>query len=106
MTNELLSPVMMITCTTKREKQTTKYLARIEGNRLRLVNTSNAAKKFTYEDAMKQYEYLVTHNKNFMYAVLPVFKDNVHCRNIESYMREKKVSRMIVMDLQLRFLNR
>ena len=104
--NELLTPVMMITCTTKRGKQETKYLARVEGNRLRLVVTSDAAQKFAYEAVLTMYEHLVTHNKNFMYAVLPVFKDNVHCRNIESYMREKKVSRMVVMDLQLRFLNR
>ncbi len=104
--NELLTPVMMITCTTKRSKQETKYLARVEGNRLRLVNTSDAAQKFAYEAVLTMYEHLVTHNKNFMYAVLPVFKDNVHCRNIENYMREKKISRMVVMDLQLKFLNR
>lgn len=105
LTNELLTPVMMITCTTKRSNQETKYLARVEGNRLRLVNTSAAAQKFSYEDVMNMYMYLVTHNKNFMYAVLPAFKDNVNFRDIESYMRENNVSRMVVMDLQLKFLN-
>ena len=55
---------------------------------------------------MKMYEYLRTENKNFLYAVLPEFKDNVNCKNIEAYMREKKVSRMIVLDVQLKFLNR
>jgi len=104
--NELLTPVMMITCTTKRDKQVTKYLARVEGNRLRLVNTSNAAQKFTYEAVLIMFEHLVSHNKSFGYSVIPVFKDNVHCRNIENYMRENKISRMVVMDLQLKFLNR
>ena len=102
--NELLSPCMMITCTSK-GSQVTKYFAREEGNRLRLVTTSNAAAKFNYETVMKMYEYLRTENKNFLYAVLPEFKDNVRSSNIEKYMREKKVSRMIVLDVQLKFLN-
>ena len=103
--NELLSPCMMITCTSK-GSQVTKYFAREEGNRLRLVTTSDAAAKFDYETVMKMYEYLRTENKNFLYAVLPEFKDNVNSKNIEAYMREKKVSRMIVLDLQLKHLNR
>lgn len=106
MTNELLTPVMMITCTSKSGKQETKFFARIEGNRIRLVNTSDAAHKFTYEEVLRQFEFLQTHNKNFLYAVLPVFKHNVNYRNLEAYIRENNVSRMIVMDLQLRFLNR
>ena len=103
--NELLSPCMMITCTSK-GSQVTKYFAREEGKRLRLVTTSNAAAKFDYETVMKMYEYLRTENKNFCYAVMPEFKDNVNCKNIEAYMREKKVSRMIVLDVQLKHLNR
>ena len=103
--NELLSPCMMITCTSK-GSQVTKYFAREEGKRLRLVTTSDAAAKFDYETVMKMYEYLRTENKNFLYAVLPEFKDNVNCKNIEAYMREKKVSRMIVLGVQLKFLNR
>lgn len=102
--NELLTPVFMITCTSK-GSQVTKYFAREEGKRLRLVTTSDAAAKFDYETMMKMYEYLITTNKNFCYAVLPVFKDNVSARNIESYMKENKVSRMVVMDLQLKHLN-
>lgn len=103
--NELLTPVFMITCTSK-GSQVTKYFAREEGNRLRLVTTSNAAAKFDYETVMKMYEHLRTTNKNFCYAVLPNFKDNVNSRNIESYMKEKRISRMLIMDLQLKFLNR
>ena len=103
--NELLSPCMMITCTSK-GSQVTKYFAREEGKRLRLVTTSNAAAKFSYESAIQMWEYLKQTNKNFLYAVMPVFKDNVSAKNIESYMKENKVSRMVVMDLQLKHLNR
>lgn len=103
--NGLFSPCLMITCTSKGSGQT-KYFAREEGKRLRLVTTSNAATKFNYESAVQMWEYLKTRNKNFLYAVLPVFKDNVNCKNIEQYMRENKVSRMVVMDLQLKHLNR
>ena len=78
----------------------------MDGNRLRLVETSFSASKFTYEIGLQMCEYLKQHNKNFLYAVLPDFKDNVSAKNIEQYMREHKVSRMIVMDLQLKFLNR
>ena len=103
--NELLTPVFMITCTSK-GSQVTKYFAREEGNRLRLVTTSNAATRFDYEAVMKMFEHLRTTNKNFCYAVLPIFKDNVNSRNIESYMKEKRISRMLIMDLQLKHLNR
>lgn len=103
--NELLSPCMMITCTSK-GSQVTKYFAREEGKRLRLVATSNAAAKFDYETVMNMYEYLAQTHKDFLYAVMPAFKDNVNSKNIEAYMREKKVSRMIVLDVQLKFLNR
>lgn len=103
--NELLTPVFMITCTSK-GSQVTKYFAREEGKRLRLVTTSNAATRLDYEAVMKMFEHLRTTNKNFCYAVLPNFKDNVNSRNIESYMKEKRISRMLIMDLQLKFLNR
>lgn len=103
--NELLSPCMMITCTSK-GSGVTKFFAREEGSRLRLVMTSHAAAKFNYETSIKMWEYLKQHNKNFLYAVLPDFKDNVSAKNIEQYMKDHKVSRMIVMDLQLKFLNR
>lgn len=103
--NELLTPVFMITCTSKGNEQT-KYYRKVDGNRLRLVSTSEAATKFNYENVIQMWEFLKTHNKNFLYAVLPVFKDNVNCKDIERYMKENKVSRMVAMDLQLKHLNR
>lgn len=105
--NKLLSPCMMITCTSKKSG-VTKYFAREDGNsnRLRLVTTSNAAKKFSYEYALHMFEFLRTNNKNFLYAVLPVFRDNVNSKDIERYMQENNVSRWIAMDLKLKFLNR
>lgn len=103
--NKLLSNCMMITCTSKKSG-VTKYFAREDGKRLRLVATSNAARKFSYEFALCMFDYLRTNNKNFLYAVLPVFKDNVNSKDIERYMQENKISRMIAMDLKLKFLNR
>ena len=103
--NELLKPCMMITCTSKGNQQT-KYYKKMDGTRLRLVTTSDAATKFDYESVLRMYEYLKQHNKNYLYAVVPEFKNNVRCSDIERYMRDNKISRMIVMDLQLKFLNR
>lgn len=103
--NELLSPCMMITCTSKGNGET-KFFKKLDGNRVRMVGTSGAATKFTYEEVLERFVYLRQHNKNFLYAVMPVFKDNVSARNIENYMKENKVSRMIVMDSQLKHLNR
>lgn len=103
--NELLSPCMMITCTSKRSGNT-KYFSKLDGNRLRLVGTSKAATLYSYEVVIQIWEHLRQHNKNFLYAVLPAFADNVPARNIETYMKSHNVSRMVVMDLQLRFLNR
>lgn len=103
--NELLSPCMMITCTSK-GSGVTKYYSREEGKRLRLVTTSNAAAKFDYESVLRMYEYLHQRNKNFLYSVVPVFKDNVNCKDIEKYIRENHISRMVVMDLKLKHLKR
>lgn len=103
--NELLTPVLMITCTSKGNDQT-KYFRKLDGNCMCLVSTSEEATKFNYEIAIQMWEFLKTQNKDFLYAVLPAFKDNVNCRDIENYMRDKNVSRMIVMYLQLKFLNR
>ncbi len=103
--NELLEPCMMITCTSKGNGQT-KYYSKLDGNRLRLVSTSFAAQKFPYEQSLIMWEYLKLHNKNFLYAIMPVFKDNVNAKDIDRYMQEKHISRMIVMDLQLKHLNR
>lgn len=104
--NELLTPIFMITCTSKRSNKETKYFARLEGNRLRLVGTSDAAHKFTYEEVLAMHEHLVANNKNFLYAVLPQFKHNVHYKKIEDYMREMNVSRMVQLDMKLKWINR
>lgn len=103
--NELLTPVFMITCTSKGNDET-KFFKKLDGNRVRMVGTSGAAAKFTYEEVLERFAYLQQHNKNYLYAALPVFKDNVSARNIESYMKENRISRMIIMDIQLRHLNR
>ena len=103
--NELLTPIMMIVCTSRKGKQETKYFSKIEGNRLRLVTTSYAAKMFTYQDAQDTFEYLRTHNKNFWYAILPKFKENVHCRDVEGYFERNKLSRSVVVSIKVGKLN-
>lgn len=103
--NELLSPVFMIVCTS-REKENVRYFTKLDGNRIRSCTTSDAAAKFNYEDVMIMFEKLHSTNKNFSFAVLPVFKENVNCKNIEAYMKANKISRMVQMDCKLRFLNR
>lgn len=104
--NGLLEPCLIITCTSRKGKQETKYLSRIEGNRLRLVTTSDSACRYTYKDAVETFEHLKSHNKGFLYAVLPVFRDNVNCKDIEKYIRDNKISRMLQMTTKLRWLNR
>jgi hypothetical protein len=104
--NELLTPIMMITCTSKSGKKETKYFNRIEGNRLRLVTTSDGAKKFTYPEVEEKFEYLRTHNKNFLYVVWPVFKDNVNYQHLEEYVKKNEISRMLVLTLKLKHFNR
>lgn len=104
--NGLLTPIFMITCTSKTGKQDTKYFARIEGNRLRLVNTSNSAKRFSLQEANDMFEHLVTHNKNFLYAVLPVFKDKVKYSEIGDYVRKNNISRAVCTTLVVKKINK
>ena len=104
--NGLLEPNFMITCTSKRGNEETKFFKKIDGGRLRLVSTSDCATKFTYEGVLSMFENLQSKNKRFLYAVLPVFKENVHCRDLEKYMREKNVSRMVQMTTKMKWINR
>ena len=104
--NCLLTPVMMIVCTSKSGKKEMKYLSKIEGNRLRLVNTSDSAMRLTFADAQETFDHLVSNNKNFHYAVLPAFKENVFYKDIEKYVYEKKISRKVALTMKLKYLQR
>ena len=103
--NDLLNPNFMITCESKSGKKEIKYFARKEGNRLRLVETSASATKFSYREVMSQYEELQGSNKNFLYSVLPVFKDNVSYKNLKQYIREHNVSNRLQMEIKLKNLH-
>lgn len=105
-TNGLLEPSFMIACTSKRGKQETRFYSHMEGNRLRSVSTSAKAMKFSYLEVLDVFEQLQSHNKNFLYTVLPVFKDNVHCRDLEEYVKKNNVSRMVALTTKLKWLNR
>lgn len=101
LTNELLNPIFIITCTSKSGKKETKFFAREEGVRIRLVKTSFAAKKLTYSECLEMFEHLVAHNKNFSYAVIPNFKDNVNCKDLKSYIKEHPINRMVQLELKI-----
>ena len=103
--NDLLNPNFMITCESKSGKKEIKYFARKEGNRLRLVATSNAAAKFPYKEVMTLYEELNARNKNFLYSVLPAFSDNVSYKRLKDYLREHPVNRAVQMELKLSHLS-
>ena len=99
--NMLAMPVFSITCTS-RKSGVTKFYARAEGNRLRLVETSYAACHMDYESVMQTYESLHMTNRNFCYAVMPEFKDNVRARDLESYLMTHKVKRELVMSMKMK----
>ena len=101
LTNELLTPKFLLTCTSKRDNKRTKFFAREEGRRLRLVNTSFAASKLTYRESLQLFERLRIHNKNFSYAVIPDFDDNVNCKDLDEYTKDHKVNRMVQLELKL-----
>lgn len=104
--NDLLNPNFMLLCTSKSGERKTKYFARQEGNRLRLVETSDAAKKFTYREVLEAFESLKAGNKNFEYAVLPAFKENVSYRSMEDYIMMHNISRRVQLDFKLSSLCR
>lgn len=104
--NDLMNPNFIITCTSKTGEQKTKFFARREGNRLRLVETSDAAKKFNYREGLEAFETLKINNKNFLYAMLPAFKENVSYKNLEAYCKTNNPSRALQMEIKLNALNK
>ena len=99
--NDLLNPIFIILCESKSGKKEIKFFAREEGGRLRLVKTSFSAKKLTFSESIEMYEHLVVHNKNFNYAVIPNFKDNVNCKDLKSYIKEHPINRMVQTELKI-----
>lgn len=105
LSNELLKPNFMIVFESKTSGEE-RYFTKVDGHRIRGCATSDAATKFNYEDMMVQFRNLSSTKKGYFFAVMPRFEDNVNIKDISSYMQRKKISRMIVMDLQLKHLNR
>ena len=104
--NCLLLPTFMITCT-RRDNGETSYFKKVDGNsRLRSVSESKSALLLTFRQALDKFEYLRTHHKNFLFAVLPSFADNVNAKDIESYVNQKNLSRSVAMDFKLKKLSR
>jgi len=99
--NKLTRPLFTITCTS-RKSGVTKFFSRQEDGRLRLVETSDAAAHFTYEEVMEEFERLRTSNKHFSYAVMPPFEDNVRAKKIGEYILTHKVRRGFVSAMKLK----
>lgn len=104
--NYLMLESFMITCTHKQSGETFYFKDIDSSNRVRTCRTSRTAMRFSYECALKWFDRLRLHHKMFLYAVLPVFKDNVHCKNIAEYMESKNVSREIVMSFRINDINK
>lgn len=99
------TPCMMIICHNKRDDKQMKYFSRQEGNRLRLVTTSQSAAKFSIQGAVDKREELMASNKNFLYSILPAFEDNIRSVDIETYVERKHISTAIPVTFKLRHIS-
>lgn len=102
LTNELLAPKFILTCTSKGGDKKTMFFAGEEGGSLRLANDSFSACKLTYRESVGMFERLRVCNKDFSYAVIPDFEDNVNCSDLDEYSANGKINRMVQMELKLR----
>jgi len=104
--NPLLAKGFIILCKS-RKSGVTKYFARHEdGNRIRLVKSSDSAARFNYAEAVEMFESLKGSNKAFFYTVCQAFKDNVNFTGIEDYMASGKVAKAIAVSDKLKWMNR
>ena len=104
--NKLLTPSFIISCTSRKGGYTKFFARHEEGNRLRLVKTSGAAKRMTSAEAQAMFEELRCSNKAFSYSVMPAFKENVNCTELERLTKEGKVPLAVEVTTKLKWLNR
>lgn len=69
--NPLLGENFIILCKSKKSGVTKFFARHEEGNRIRLVKSSNSAARFTYAEAVGMFESLKGSNKTFFYTVCP-----------------------------------
>lgn len=100
-TNRLLTPSFIIACTS-RKGDYTKFFSRCEGGRLRLVKTSDAAKRFTLSEAQSTFEALRCSNKAFTYQVMLLPSECMNCKDLHN----KSVPVAVEVTTKLRWLNR
>jgi len=98
--NRMLDNVFMIICTDKKCMKS-RYLLNSDFNSVICVDESDKAGRFSLPQALAQYEYLKAEHKEYLYAILPYFEDNVHSMDIEQYIKSGKVSRMVAMSFCL-----
>lgn len=104
--NPLLGKNFIILCKSKKSGVTKFFARHEEGNRIRLVKSSDSAARFTYAEAVGMFESLKGSNKAFFYTVCPAFRDNVNFTGIEDYMDSGKVAKAIAISDKLKWMNR
>ena len=104
--NPLLGRNFIILCKSKKSG-VTKYFARHEeGNRIRLVENSDSAVRFTYAEALETFESLKSSNKAFIYTMCPAFNGNVHFTDIDKMLESNKVAVGVQVSGKLKWINR
>ncbi len=104
--NVLAAQKFIIVCKS-RNSGVSKYYSRMEGgNRLRLVRTSDAARRFAYREAITEFEHLKSHNKRFFYTVMKAPDENVPSRDIEEYADSHRDLRVVALNDKLKWHRR
>lgn len=102
--NPLSEQEFVIVCQSKKSGRN-QFYSRIEGKRLRLVRTSDAAAKFSYSIVLAMFEQLRAENKAFNYSVIP-YIPNVNCADIDKLDKEGKIPHAIMMTTKLKWMER
>ena len=102
--NPLSEQEFIIHCKSKKSGRV-QFYSRTEGTRLRLVKTSDAAAKFSYNLVLSMFDELKANNKAFFYTVMP-YIPNVNCADLEQMYKENKIPVAINMTTKLKWMGR
>ena len=102
--NPLSEQKFIIHCKSKKSGRV-QFYSRTEGTRLRLVKTSDAAAKFSYNLVLPMFDELKANNKAFFYTVMP-YIPNVNCADLEQMYKDKKIPVAIQMTTKLKWMGR
>lgn len=102
--NPLSEQKFIIVCQSKKSGKN-QFYSRVEGKRLRLVRTSDAAAKFSYSLVLAMFEELRAENKAFNYSVIP-YIPNINCADLEQLEKDGKIPHMLMMTTKLKWMDR